>query len=241
MISEADPTLWLKPANLILVKELAPVPDLTQLTGKTVLQLYNFIPSLWLADHWIYCTGNWCLQDKIFKVLLLLIWSWMKMGHLMLCYDLLVRSKFKHFYVFGCCRLQSWTQKPRKGFTGVRTTAGHQSLCSSPNQMESQRTMVRILCDVHSACTILYISLGKNSQEYLAQKIRPLWLITSLMMRQYVTFLGRGWPDNLQGSDVTLFCTLTISLSFSICRCGSRDSCQPRPAWFHRGSWWPNF
>lgn len=57
---------------------------------------------------------------------------------------------FPNLFIY--CRSASLTQKPRKGFTGARTTAGRQSPCSSPDQMESQRMMVRILCGGHAQC-----------------------------------------------------------------------------------------
>lgn len=43
-------------------------------------------------------------------------------------------------------RLQNSTQKVKKWFSGLRKTAGHQSLCSSPDQTGSQRTTVRTRC-----------------------------------------------------------------------------------------------
>lgn len=43
-------------------------------------------------------------------------------------------------------RLRNSTRKVKKWFSGLRKTAGRQSLCSSPDQTGSQRTTVRTRC-----------------------------------------------------------------------------------------------
>lgn len=125
-----------------------------------------------------------------------------------------VRVCFNCFLnLFNHCRSESLTQKPRRWFTGVKTTAGHQSRCSSLDPMENQRMMVRELHVVH------------------VQHVMNI-------MYDNIIFAILKMSLNLSYSALHSFTNLFLSnFRFGL---NSSYQLQSRPDWFHSGSWWQN-
>lgn len=120
-----------------------------------VLNLYSFLWVLWLEKHtafdlYIIASPNLpagvirqiqCIVFKAWPLAVCTDWAKVHPNYFYLCWYLYIPFIF--------FRLESLTQKQNKWFAGPRTTAGHQSLCLSPDQMESQRMMVRTHMRVH--------------------------------------------------------------------------------------------